>query len=675
MPAKFLQQILLVAAGLLAAGGAGRAAVPSSSSDTNDSGHFQQSFYYPGQYYNQKQMDIFGNADPSSVQRSNLVIRNIKINTYRLLTNDFPRVTNSLEMIMEAPECVVNGDARRGSSPGHLTVRTGDDRFLIEGDGYLWQQADTNATLTISNNVVTTVNADFLATNSGLGAPSSSAKTNRVIRIHADRFFFDRSANLVSYTGHVHAEDEQLDLTCDTVNLHRSTTGVINDLVADGNIVIVDKTNGGRTTGDHAVYSAADGGQLVTLTGHPHWQSGPGEATADAFIFDRMQNTYRAQGNAHLTLPSKFLTDANFLRGPQPSAATNSPDASPDLVTITADSITLRLPQTNSPFRSFKAEKNVVIVDAGQDSGSTSDEAEYADATGILELNGHANSHFGNRLVRGDTITFDRNQKTLTVLTNAYLKMPVAALGPATNLGGAALKVGTTNLFLEVTAGTYKFTEEELDFREVVHANGLDGETLLGTLDCGALTVAVRSNSPQSILAETNVLIHRLPATDARGRTIEQNLNCDRLFAVMRTNGFLVESVTASGQVKAWGTEISRSNATPVKSSISAGTFTATFLPDTNVDTAVAEQNVVLTRNEVTGRGDKLVYAAVNDTFTLTGKPEFERPNFQIASEDAIIYEKTLGMVRAKGSPREDFVIRLGRTNNAFLPGVPIKAK
>jgi hypothetical protein len=41
------------------------------------------------------------------------------------------------------------------NSPGHLQVQTGDGKFRVEGDGFLWRQSDSF--LTISNNVRTVV--------------------------------------------------------------------------------------------------------------------------------------------------------------------------------------------------------------------------------------------------------------------------------------------------------------------------------------------------------------------------------------------------------------------------------------------------------------------------------------------------------------------------------------
>ena len=56
-----------------------------------------------------------------------------------------------LEWVVNAPECVYDTFKGMANSPGHLEVRTGDGKFRVEGEGFLWRQSDQF--LTISNNV------------------------------------------------------------------------------------------------------------------------------------------------------------------------------------------------------------------------------------------------------------------------------------------------------------------------------------------------------------------------------------------------------------------------------------------------------------------------------------------------------------------------------------------
>jgi hypothetical protein len=60
-----------------------------------------------------------------------------------------------LQVVIKAPECVYDTQNGLANSPGHLRVETADGKSHVEGDGFLWRQADQF--LTISNNVKTVI--------------------------------------------------------------------------------------------------------------------------------------------------------------------------------------------------------------------------------------------------------------------------------------------------------------------------------------------------------------------------------------------------------------------------------------------------------------------------------------------------------------------------------------
>src|ERR1041385_3820381 len=59
------------------------------------------------------------------------------------------RETGEREIIVETPECLYDSTQRTAISPSRLHVQTGDGRFSVEGEGFLWNQAASH--LTISN--------------------------------------------------------------------------------------------------------------------------------------------------------------------------------------------------------------------------------------------------------------------------------------------------------------------------------------------------------------------------------------------------------------------------------------------------------------------------------------------------------------------------------------------
>jgi len=76
-----------------------------------------------------------------------LVIQPLKLETFT--------VDGKPELIVRAPECVYDTFNHMASSPGHLKAQTGDGKFRVEGDGFVWRQSDSF--LTISNNVHTVI--------------------------------------------------------------------------------------------------------------------------------------------------------------------------------------------------------------------------------------------------------------------------------------------------------------------------------------------------------------------------------------------------------------------------------------------------------------------------------------------------------------------------------------
>ena len=76
-----------------------------------------------------------------------LVVQQLKLETFT--------VDGKLELIVRAPECVYDTFNHMANSPGHLKAQTGDGKFRVEGDGFLWRQNDSF--LTISNNVHTVI--------------------------------------------------------------------------------------------------------------------------------------------------------------------------------------------------------------------------------------------------------------------------------------------------------------------------------------------------------------------------------------------------------------------------------------------------------------------------------------------------------------------------------------
>ena len=61
----------------------------------------------------------------------------------------------TLLAVVRAPQCTFAPLDGVASSAGHLELQSGDGKFRVEGDGFLWQQNESS--LTISNRVRTVI--------------------------------------------------------------------------------------------------------------------------------------------------------------------------------------------------------------------------------------------------------------------------------------------------------------------------------------------------------------------------------------------------------------------------------------------------------------------------------------------------------------------------------------
>jgi len=86
-------------------------------------------------------------AEPQADDSSLILITELKL---QMFAED-----GALQMLVRAPHCVFDMRRREVSSAGHLEARSGDGRFFLEGEGFLFQQ--TNLNLTISNRVHTVI--------------------------------------------------------------------------------------------------------------------------------------------------------------------------------------------------------------------------------------------------------------------------------------------------------------------------------------------------------------------------------------------------------------------------------------------------------------------------------------------------------------------------------------
>jgi hypothetical protein len=99
---------------------------------------------------NERQVKVrLSGAEASPLPGGFLDVKQLRVETFS--------ASGKPEAVVIAPQCVYSPMDGVASSAGRLEMRTGDGKFRIEGEGFLWQQADNS--LTISNQVHTVIKA------------------------------------------------------------------------------------------------------------------------------------------------------------------------------------------------------------------------------------------------------------------------------------------------------------------------------------------------------------------------------------------------------------------------------------------------------------------------------------------------------------------------------------
>jgi lipopolysaccharide export system protein LptA len=558
-------------------------------------------------------------------------------------------------LIASSPDCTFNQAHKTVSSPAKLNVDADNGSLLLEGVGFFC--TFTNTALTLSNNVETRIREDFttqVRTNktrpSLLNAGAGPGNTNRVstnyITIFSDRMSFVLASNTVTYIDNVRVDTEQFAMTCQQLDGTRATNGALENIVAQQDVVLFNKTDGSSAYGDQAIYRVEDGRETVVLLGErARWQDALREALAKRFEFDLKEQRFRAEGNAYFKVPRMSIGQQSLLTGNSAaSARTNAPQGD---LEITAELVTAQLPTTNNPARSLTAVTNVVIVSAADNSHATGNEAKYSEATGTLELNGNAFWSTGERIISGDSLFADRSNRVFAVNGNAYLRLPGNELGKQSIL--SPFQSGRTNLtatepqFIEMWCNNADYRGDTLTFREQIRGKFLEGTNALGAMTCGLLFFRFNSNQVESATAKHDVHFEQFPYTSTNGVTVSKSLDCELVNVLLATNG-LIQRVIAETNVTALQLEQSKTNPVPVASSLRAQMVIGEFFAHTNrLRELVAIRDVTLAHETRKGHGERAVYSITNNTVELTGNPTADFPDGTFAGKitgaEALLYD------------------------------------
>ena len=109
--------------------------------------------YFEPPHEQQVKMKLSG-AEALPLPGGLLDVRQLRVETFG--------VDGKTELVVRAPQCTYAPLDGVANSAGHLELESGDGKFHVEGEGFLWRQ--NTAALTISNRVHTVIDMPAAAT-------------------------------------------------------------------------------------------------------------------------------------------------------------------------------------------------------------------------------------------------------------------------------------------------------------------------------------------------------------------------------------------------------------------------------------------------------------------------------------------------------------------------------
>ena len=453
-------------------------------------------------------------------------------------------------------------------------MQTADGSFVLEGEGFSWQQA--NAVLFVSNRVHTVVHPELVKRPGARADTNSAAKPSAPIEIFSDQFDYAEKTGQGVYRGNVRVAGTNLAMTSEILTvLVSGLDRRLQSMTAETNVVC--NYNTIQATAQQANYSVDTG--LVHLTGQPTWRDGAREGRGDDLVLDRTNGVFRAEGHAWLKMPSHSLSTAGLL--PQATALrTNLPASTNEFAEVLCDTYEIR---TNSAvfrdqvrmterrdgqlegkmdcgtlslaFKGTNELQRVVAEDhvrveqetnhlncglltltfigtnelqrmvAQQDvlieqntNRFTAGTAVYTATNGLLDLTENPAWQAGDRKGTGDRIFVNVPRQEMTVLTNAYMRLPAREFGRSIESRSNPGSVVRTNTgqaqFAQVFCRDYIVSPERALFRGRVR---LEHPQMKWTCDRVTALAPQGATRTNRVVAEEGVVFD---LTDDKGQKV-----------------------------------------------------------------------------------------------------------------------------------------------------------
>lgn len=272
---------------------------------------------------------VSGQEAKPALLAGQLTVTGFRLETYRYNPDQ------KVDLVIESPTALFDSKGA-ASSPGTLTLRGPNDRFLVAGEGWSWDQS--GGLLVISNRVRTVLRP----TGANSNQPPVEITAQRLdynLKTGDTRFRQDCVANQPGRARISAGElSSRLGADVERPDAIRAQDNVVIELLRAGHQA--------RATGDRAEYQSTPQGEAIELSGHPTWEFASGSGAADLLTLYPDREAYLARGNARLRLvgqPSK--PGPNGAPDAANTAKTNAAAAGPKLrrpVDIACDLIEAR---------------------------------------------------------------------------------------------------------------------------------------------------------------------------------------------------------------------------------------------------------------------------------------------------------------------------------------------
>lgn len=570
---------------------------------------FDANEYYPAPDGTKLRWRITGaKAEPR--ERAVVLLTDMKLRTLR--------PNGEAELSVDAPQCLYDSVKRTASSPGKLKVLVNDGRFVIEGEGFLWQMLqETNWMLIISNKVGATVQQ-----------PGTNA-TPAFMTIAARRFAFDTVQQEASFSDGVLAEDAEIEMRCGVLSAALAITNSVPEaLRMEQNVVVLSKREQLSAKSDRAFYARTN--ESLSLTGNVSWQQAGQNGRAEQARLRRLEKEFAADGNVSVQLPRGSLglggllpTNASPVMASASASAPIQLSAAHLLVrsnfTLIEGEVRIQdetnriacdkiVSETMGPEQTAVAEGQVVVCRGGEDQCLRAERAIYTRSTGAAVFTGQPHWKLDQSEGRADQITF-RDAGEIYAVGNVAARVTLA---------------GQSNSFLSLfptSVGTNQAARAlELFARELT-----------------------ASRSRVTLAGDARV--HQSPITGS-----EPHLRCETMALHFVTNSSHVERMEAKDNVRFEQGTAGVTNGPNAHSRMTAARLTA-FCEATNgaLRELVAEGGVVAEQPGSVARAERTAYTAATEILELTGQPTLRTPDANVAGAEKIIWDRKHNRVSARG--------------------------